>query len=190
MRRAGSAFRSARLRWTRAAPVMCTHGACLLRNAPGRTPLPWSPGDELDLVAVLVLQISGPVLRAAGEGSKDPVFLAARKLTASLWTGPIGHPQLDVVQPTRPRHEAPLHDLASWSVEHGGGRPSHRSRACPWLRRGVSPRVRPAGTRCKRSRSTPPTVATKIKLMRLGKMRAPYYRIVVADARTKRDGRS
>jgi small subunit ribosomal protein S16 len=33
-------------------------------------------------------------------------------------------------------------------------------------------------------------VATKIKLMRLGKMRAPYYRIVVADARTKRDGRA
>jgi len=33
-------------------------------------------------------------------------------------------------------------------------------------------------------------VVTKIKLMRLGKMRAPYYRIVVADARTKRDGRS
>jgi small subunit ribosomal protein S16 len=32
-------------------------------------------------------------------------------------------------------------------------------------------------------------VATKIKLMRLGKMRAPYYRIVIADARTKRDGR-
>ena len=32
-------------------------------------------------------------------------------------------------------------------------------------------------------------MATKIKLMRLGKMRAPYYRIVVADARTKRDGR-
>ncbi|MDP9434343.1 MAG: 30S ribosomal protein S16 [Actinomycetota bacterium] len=32
-------------------------------------------------------------------------------------------------------------------------------------------------------------MAVKIKLMRLGKMRAPYYRIVVADARTKRDGR-
>jgi small subunit ribosomal protein S16 len=32
-------------------------------------------------------------------------------------------------------------------------------------------------------------VAVKIKLMRLGKMRAPYYRIVIADARTKRDGR-
>ncbi|MGH8969347.1 MAG: 30S ribosomal protein S16 [Actinomycetes bacterium] len=33
-------------------------------------------------------------------------------------------------------------------------------------------------------------MAVKIKLMRLGKTRAPYYRIVVADARTKRDGRS
>jgi small subunit ribosomal protein S16 len=33
-------------------------------------------------------------------------------------------------------------------------------------------------------------VAVKIKLMRLGKMRAPYYRIVVADSRTKRDGRA
>src|SRR3954447_12381237 len=39
------------------------------------------------------------------------------------------------------------------------------------------------------SRSRPPTVATKIKLMRLGKMRAPYYRVVVADSRTKRNGR-
>jgi small subunit ribosomal protein S16 len=33
-------------------------------------------------------------------------------------------------------------------------------------------------------------VATKIKLMRLGKMREPHYRIVVADARAKRDSRS
>jgi small subunit ribosomal protein S16 len=32
-------------------------------------------------------------------------------------------------------------------------------------------------------------VAVKIKLMRMGKIRAPYYRIVVADSRTKRDGR-
>ena len=36
----------------------------------------------------------------------------------------------------------------------------------------------------------PSPVAVKIKLMRLGKMRAPYYRIVVADSRTKRDGRA
>jgi small subunit ribosomal protein S16 len=33
-------------------------------------------------------------------------------------------------------------------------------------------------------------VATRIKLMRIGKMREPHYRIVVADARTKRDGRA
>jgi small subunit ribosomal protein S16 len=33
-------------------------------------------------------------------------------------------------------------------------------------------------------------VSVKIKLKRLGKIRAPYYRIVVADARTKRDGRA
>ncbi len=32
-------------------------------------------------------------------------------------------------------------------------------------------------------------MAVKIRLLRLGKIRAPYYRIVVADARTKRDGR-
>ena len=32
-------------------------------------------------------------------------------------------------------------------------------------------------------------MATKIRLKRLGKIRAPYYRIVVADSRTKRDGR-
>jgi small subunit ribosomal protein S16 len=33
-------------------------------------------------------------------------------------------------------------------------------------------------------------VAVKIKLKRIGKMREPHYRIVVADARTKRGGRA
>ncbi|GAB3599305.1 hypothetical protein GCM10027446_30970 [Angustibacter peucedani] len=33
-------------------------------------------------------------------------------------------------------------------------------------------------------------MAVKIRLKRLGKIRAPYYRVVVADSRTKRDGRS
>src|SRR4051812_8264802 len=79
--------------------------------------------------------------------------------------------------------------LAQWSVEHDGcgpltvpGRVPGSAPAYPHtpLRRATD----------SRSRSTPPTVATKIKLMRLGKMRAPFYRIVVADARTKRDGRS
>ncbi|MDR2253492.1 MAG: 30S ribosomal protein S16 [Bifidobacteriaceae bacterium] len=32
-------------------------------------------------------------------------------------------------------------------------------------------------------------MAVKIRLKRLGKIRAPYYRIVVVDARAKRDGR-
>jgi small subunit ribosomal protein S16 len=34
------------------------------------------------------------------------------------------------------------------------------------------------------------TVAVKIRLKRLGKIRAPYYRVIVADSRTKRDGRA
>ncbi len=33
-------------------------------------------------------------------------------------------------------------------------------------------------------------MAVKIKLMRLGKIREPHYRIVVADARTRRNGRA
>jgi len=33
-------------------------------------------------------------------------------------------------------------------------------------------------------------VAVKIKLKRMGKIHAPYYRVVVADARAKRDGRA
>ncbi|MGH3489664.1 MAG: 30S ribosomal protein S16 [Actinopolymorphaceae bacterium] len=33
-------------------------------------------------------------------------------------------------------------------------------------------------------------MAVKIRLKRMGKIRAPYYRIVVADSRTKRDGKT
>lgn len=33
-------------------------------------------------------------------------------------------------------------------------------------------------------------MSVKIKLKRMGKIRAPYYRVVVADSRTKRDGRA
>jgi small subunit ribosomal protein S16 len=62
-----------------------------------------------------------------------------------------------------------------------------------WLIRVVPSTVPPVGAR------PPPriyrwekttAVAVKIKLKRLGKIREPYYRIVVADARTKRDGRA
>src|SRR4029450_11753421 len=38
-------------------------------------------------------------------------------------------------------------------------------------------------------REKPTLVAVKIRLKRMGKVRAPFYRIVVADSRTKRDGR-
>lgn len=33
-------------------------------------------------------------------------------------------------------------------------------------------------------------MAVKIRLKRLGKIRAPFYRVVVADSRTRRDGRA
>src|SRR5690242_11653788 len=39
-------------------------------------------------------------------------------------------------------------------------------------------------------RGAPDSVAVKIKLMRLGKIRQPYYRVVVADSRTRRSGRA
>jgi small subunit ribosomal protein S16 len=46
--------------------------------------------------------------------------------------------------------------------------------------------------RLTRARPTGDTtsVAVKIKLKRMGKVRTPQYRIVIADARTKRDGRA
>src|SRR5436190_3313425 len=66
--------------------------------------------------------------------------------------------------------------------------PSHRASTSP---PGHPDRCAPPGCRRVHHKSGVPThVATKIKLMRLGKMREPHYRIVVADARTKRDGRS
>src|SRR6185436_7600525 len=55
-------------------------------------------------------------------------------------------------------------------------------------------RLFPRSARFRRMASHPwektTAVAVKIKLKRLGKIREPYYRIVVADARTKRDGRA
>src|ERR1035438_2634156 len=59
---------------------------------------------------------------------------------------------------------------------------------------GPAPQCRsPPGTCVARIRAfwekTTP-VAVKIKLKRMGKIHAPYDRIIVADARTKRDGRA
>ena len=67
--------------------------------------------------------------------------------------------------------------------------PSSRARSpSAWLPT-LPPRERSPG-----HLSSPPgedhTVATKIRLKRMGKIRQPYYRVVVADSRTKRDGRA
>src|SRR4051794_33686673 len=77
--------------------------------------------------------------------------------------------------------------MARWN--HGQpGTLSSPGEPCPseWQRRS------PPGARhssiANLENTTP--VAVKIKLKRLGKIRAPYYRIVVADSRTKRDGRA
>jgi small subunit ribosomal protein S16 len=53
---------------------------------------------------------------------------------------------------------------------------------------GRTPRGRqPARLNRNRSENT---VAVRIRLLRMGKIRNPQYRIVVADSRTKRDGRA
>ena len=92
----------------------------------------------------------------------------------------------------RPRLPGSLR--AASGIWHNGGRtrrwrPSHRCPAVSIAPPRRTPTRRSGEHHDRSSRSRPPTVAIKIKLMRLGKMRAPYYRIVVADARTKREGR-
>jgi len=73
--------------------------------------------------------------------------------------------------------------------EHRRWPPSTRPRARPYPSR-PSPNPTGADPSPDLDLEQYATVATKIKLMRLGKVRAPYYRVVVADSRTKRDGRS
>src|SRR5690348_10901242 len=77
--------------------------------------------------------------------------------------------------------------MAGWNRGKPGTL-SHPGGPCPseWLRR--SPPVAVHSSISNLENTTP--VAVKIKLKRLGKIRAPYYRIVVADSRTKRDGRA
>jgi small subunit ribosomal protein S16 len=64
-------------------------------------------------------------------------------------------------------------------------RPGSSERSC----RLIPGRQRSAASHLYRWEKTT-VVAVKIRLKRLGKIREPYYRIVVADARTKRDGRA
>lgn len=53
-----------------------------------------------------------------------------------------------------------------------------------------APRVQNVGFTLVSETGVTTKVAVKIRLKRFGKMRAPYYRIVVMDARAKRDGRA
>jgi small subunit ribosomal protein S16 len=92
----------------------------------------------------------------------------------------------------------------------GGGRSDYAPACGVWhnvtaTTRAAGPSLtRGAGVTPKRCRRSPPgqgaahieywekttPVAVKIKLKRMGKIHAPYYRVVVADARSKRDGRA
>ena len=90
-----------------------------------------------------------------------------------------------------------LADVRPWrSVWQNGGSnterrgPSTLRRSCPETSRPGPHHVDRRLTSVTAELEYPSPVAVKIKLMRLGKMRAPYYRIVVADSRTKRDGRA
>src|SRR5687768_7817292 len=64
--------------------------------------------------------------------------------------------------------------------------PSHLVRPCLGSTHRFTPRL---GARTTPFNRRYHFVAVKIRLKRLGKIRAPYYRVVVADSRTKRDGR-
>jgi small subunit ribosomal protein S16 len=79
--------------------------------------------------------------------------------------------------------------LAEWWVVHRPERPSTRFGRVPETSR-LGPHQVERRLTLSEELEYPNPVAVKIKLMRLGKMRAPYYRIVVADSRTKRDGRA
>lgn len=79
--------------------------------------------------------------------------------------------------------------MAQWSAEYQCSGPSHRCAGPSGPPNACTP-LRERGPTLSQKSGAVTLVATKIKLMRLGKMRDPHYRIVVADARTKRDGRS
>jgi small subunit ribosomal protein S16 len=73
---------------------------------------------------------------------------------------------------------------------HGFARPSLPRQARPSSAAAGSPPGRQDADYTELPGEKTAPVAVKIKLKRLGKIHAPYYRIVVADARTKRDGRA
>jgi small subunit ribosomal protein S16 len=64
------------------------------------------------------------------------------------------------------------------------------SRPRPTASDGITPNVAGSQTWSHTITGVTTHVAVKIRLKRFGKIRSPHYRIVVADSRTKRDGRA
>ena len=79
--------------------------------------------------------------------------------------------------------------LAQWILVPVVSRTSHRDRASIAA---PAPRLFPARCACSPQPDTGDTtnVAVKIRLKRMGKIRAPFYRVVIMDSRAKRDGRA
>lgn len=78
------------------------------------------------------------------------------------------------------------------SVYRGAlSRPTHATigRCLRNLTRGPTANHRPGFAAGQVLQEKPHTVATKIRLKKLGKIREPHYRVIVIDSRAKRDGR-
>jgi small subunit ribosomal protein S16 len=118
---------------------------------------------------MVVLSVANPMIVAVGAG----------------WGGVIGRSarasgRMDGWYPARVRrpltlNAMPVHETSAPYPHVGAvGSPAYRPR--------TGPVVIATGAN--------KTVAVKIRLLRMGKIRNPQYRIVVADSRTKRDGRA
>ena len=103
--------------------------------------------------------------------------------------------------PPRARCPGPVREIRARIWQNGSLVSGTRPRPLTRARRqsteqssGPTPRCRSALTRSPptpvRSQERANNVAVKIRLLRMGKIRNPQYRIVVADSRTKRDGRA
>src|SRR5664280_715140 len=69
-------------------------------------------------------------------------------------------------------------------------RPLSPLRACPSERHEPYPHADAAATQPRQETGVTTTVAVKIRLKRMGKIHAPFYRVVIMNSRTKRDGRA
>ena len=124
-------------------------------------------------------------IRRSPEASDEPVVRAAQGVQGPARLRPLSLALGSAWQPGQWR--APRG--AVWqnrAVRRGPLPPSDTLRVRP----DPAPPRAAGGSPTTRATGDTTTVAVKIKLKRLGKIRQPQYRIVVADSRTKRDGRA